>query len=101
MVADAAVAQESCAGRASVSHHSWCPDPAVRDTVAGAIDTALASLRFIALPDGTQGRLIYAGGADFDQSQDAALYRRDLLYGVEYATTSPPCSRSCCSAPAR
>ncbi len=44
-------------------------------------------MAFVSLSDGTQGRLIYAGTVVFDQSQDALLYRRDLLYSVEYATT--------------
>jgi hypothetical protein len=65
----------------------WCPTPATRDTVAIAIDQAIAVLRFIDLPDGTQGRLLYEGTTEFDQSQDALLYRRDLLYTVEYPTT--------------
>jgi hypothetical protein len=65
----------------------WCPDPATRDTAASVIDSAMAALPFIALPDATQGRLVFAGSAVFDQSQDAALYRRDLVYSVEYATT--------------
>ena len=66
----------------------WCNDPIVRDVVAEAIDVALASHRFIALPDGTQGRLSFAAGNTFDQSQDAALYRRDLIYEVEYPVTT-------------
>jgi hypothetical protein len=44
-------------------------------------------MRFIALADGTAARLIFSGTATFDQSQDAILYRRDLIYTVEYATT--------------
>ncbi|MBV8613721.1 MAG: hypothetical protein JOY66_08095 [Acetobacteraceae bacterium] len=65
----------------------WCPTPANRDTTAVAIDQALAGMPFIDLSDGTQGRLTYAGTTVFDQSQDALLYRRDLIYSVEYATT--------------
>ena len=64
----------------------WCPTPATRDATAGAIDVAMAQQRFIALADGTEGRVVYAGTTVFDQSQDALLYRRDLLYSVEYAT---------------
>lgn len=66
---------------------AWCPDPASRDATASCIDADFAARRFIDLPDGTQGRLLYAATAVFDQSQDAALYRRDLIYSVEYATT--------------
>ncbi len=65
----------------------WCPTPATRDAAAITIDQALAGTPFIGLSDGTQGRLAYAGTVVFDQSQDALLYRRDLLYSVEYATT--------------
>ncbi len=66
---------------------AWCPDPVSRDAAAAAIDASFAGRRFLDLPDGTQGRLLYVGTAVFDQSEDAALYRRDLLYSVEYATT--------------
>lgn len=64
----------------------WCPTPAVRDTASAAIDMAMAGLRFIDLPDSTTARLIFQSTSVFDQSQDAALYRRDLIYAVEYAT---------------
>jgi hypothetical protein len=65
----------------------WCSTPLLRDATAGAVDTSLATMRFITLPDGTAARLIFAGSTVFDQSQDAILYRRDLIYSVEYATT--------------
>ncbi len=65
----------------------WCPDPASRDVVASAIDTAFASYDFLGLPDGMAGRLRYLGTTSTDRAQDAALYRRDLIYTVDYATT--------------
>jgi len=65
----------------------WCPDPSSRDCVASTIDNALSSVSFIALSDGSSGRLRYVGTTEFDQSQDAALYRRDLVYSVDYLTT--------------
>jgi hypothetical protein len=64
----------------------WCPSPPLRDTAAAAVDLSLATLRFITMPDGTAARLIFSGSTVFDQSQDAILYRRDLIYTVEYAT---------------
>ncbi len=64
----------------------WCPTPASRDAAAVTIDQALAGMPFIDLADGTRGWLTYAGTVVFDQSQDALLYRRDLLYSVEYGT---------------
>ena len=65
----------------------FCPDPATRDAVAAAIDAAFAARRFLALPDGSAARLLFAGGASLDDAQQAGLYRRDLLYAAEYATT--------------
>ncbi len=65
----------------------WCPSPLLRDAAAAAVDTLLATMRFITLPDGTAARLIFSGSTVFDQSQDAILYRRDLTYVIEYATT--------------
>ena len=64
----------------------WCPTPTTRDVSASAIDQVLSTSCFIALADGTSGRLIYAGTTVFDQSQNARLYRRDLNYSVEYPT---------------
>jgi hypothetical protein len=65
----------------------WCPDPSSRDCIASTIDNALSAVSFIALSDGSSGRLHYVGTTEFDQSQDAALYRRDLVYSVDYLTT--------------
>jgi hypothetical protein len=86
VVADAPVQQEVRRQEQDFRATCWCPTPASRDSAAAAIDGALSSIRFLALPDGTQGRLIYAGTTVFDQSQNASLYRRDLMYSVEYAT---------------
>jgi len=65
----------------------WCPTPTTRDASTSAIDLLLAGFQFIDLADGTQGRIQYRGSLVFDQSQDALLYRRDLIYDVEYPTT--------------
>ena len=64
----------------------WCPTPALRDSASSIVDAALAALTFIDLPDTSQGRIVYKNTAIFDQSQSAILYRRDLLYSVEYPT---------------
>jgi hypothetical protein len=69
----------------------WCPSPAVRDQVAIAIDQVIAPLKFLSFPEGTYGRLLYHGTTVTDRDEDAFLYRRDLIYLVEYPTitTSP------------
>ncbi len=65
----------------------WCPTPASRDSIVSLLDAALSQQAFIALPDTAQGRLRLSGTITFDQSQNANLFRRDLLFTVEYATT--------------
>ena len=65
----------------------WSDTPTHRDAAIKPIDTALAALRFINLADGTVGRLIYKSSPVTDNNQKAKLYRRDLMYSVEYATT--------------
>ncbi len=86
VVADATGQQEIRRQRQHFRITSWCPSPVLRDTTAIAIDQALAQLRFIPLADGSDGRITYFGTSVFDQSEDALLYRRDLLYSIEYAT---------------
>jgi hypothetical protein len=87
VVADQQVQQEIRRQRQNFRISCWCPDPTTRDTAGAAVDVALAAQNFIALPDGTSGRLRFVSSTVFDQSEDASLYRRDLLYGVDYATT--------------
>ena len=86
MVTDAPAKQEVRRQEQGFRVICWCPDPEVRDATASAVDAVLSTQRFIALKDGTSGRLTYAGTTEFDQSQNARLYRRDLAYNVEYAT---------------
>lgn len=65
----------------------WCPTPALRDETAMLIDHALSAQNFLTLPDTSQARLRETSTRVFDQSQNANLYRRDLLVAVEYPTT--------------
>jgi hypothetical protein len=65
----------------------WAPHPKDRDTVAKYIDPKLRAQSFLALADGSQGRLVYRASpfTDFDQKQ--GIFRRDLIFSVEYGTT--------------
>jgi hypothetical protein len=87
VVADQTVQQQTRRQRQNFRISCWCPNPATRDVAAAAVDAALAVQNFITLPDGSFGRLRFVSSTVFDQSEDASLYRRDLLYGVDYATT--------------
>ncbi len=68
---------------------AWCPNPSLRDTVVKAIDVYLKSVigRRILLPDNTYGVMIYRGTLETDELSTRNLFRRDLRYEVEYATT--------------
>lgn len=69
----------------------WCPSPTTRDQVAIAIDQMVAPLAFLSFSEGTAGRITYHGTTVSDRGEDAFLYRRDLIYLIEYPTilTSP------------
>ncbi|WP_234775178.1 hypothetical protein [Paraburkholderia tropica] len=65
----------------------WAPDPATRKTVGSAIKTALAQVAFITMPDGFGARIRYLRNTLSDETQKVRVYRRDLFYDIEYATT--------------
>ncbi|WP_419757358.1 hypothetical protein [Acidisoma sp.] len=79
--------QETRRQRQSFRVSCWCPAPLMRDQIASTIDAAVAAMPFLTLADGTSARITLAGGATIDQSENATLYRRDLIYAADYATT--------------
>jgi len=66
----------------------WCPTPPIRDAVSTAIDAAIDKIDFLPLSDTTLARIVYRNTASYDQAQNALLYRRDLVYTLEYATVT-------------
>ena len=75
---------------------AWCPTPALRDTIIQAIDVSLKAIagRRILLPDNTYAVLIYRGTLETDELSTRNIYRRDLRYEVEYATTQTSTSNT-------
>jgi hypothetical protein len=65
----------------------WTNSHTLRDLIAGAVDASLADTRFLDMPDGFGARIIYKNSMVIDAQQKSGLYRRDLNYLVEYATT--------------
>jgi hypothetical protein len=65
----------------------WAPTPVLRDAAAGPVDVALGVSSDLAFTDGSHGILLYSHTIQSDQNQKAGLYRRDLIYTVDYATT--------------
>jgi hypothetical protein len=85
-VCDAAASCESRRQEKDLRIICWCPTPPVRDAIGSAIDAAIDQMEFLALSDNSQARIVYRNTASYDQSQNALLYRRDLVYTVEYPT---------------
>lgn len=67
---------------------AWCPNPGARDLLCGLISSGLVAVPFLPLEDGTCGRLRYHSSSSVDDNQDAHQYRRDLIYCVEYGTST-------------
>jgi hypothetical protein len=65
----------------------WCPTPVVRDNAAKLVEPTLAKTTFLTMPDSFQARFRYHNTIQFDGGEKVALYRRDLIYSAEYATT--------------
>lgn len=64
----------------------FADSPLHRTEIAKAIDPVLKKMTFIALPDLTAGRIRYFGNREFDTAQKQAIYQRNLIFTVEYAT---------------
>lgn len=94
ITADQLAQRETRRQRQHFSATCWCADPAARDAVGSAIDAALSGIDFIGLADGSSGRLLAVTSVLSDRWEDATLYRRELTYSVDYATTiteTQPC----------
>ena len=87
VVADQGAMRESKRQSQGFRISLWCPDPASRDAAGGVVDRALSAIGFLPLPEGTGGNLRFLSSVLYDQSLNARLYRRDLIYSVDYATT--------------
>lgn len=65
----------------------WADTPDHRTAVAVPTNGALSGTLRFTLPDGSSARLIYKSTFESDKFEKDDLYRRDLLYTVEFATT--------------
>lgn len=72
----------------------WCPTPTSRDELCTLVGSRLACRAFLTLPDGTSARVRYRGTSTIDELQNAQQYRRDLIFNVEYGTTTVEASAS-------
>jgi hypothetical protein len=65
----------------------WAPTPTKRNQVAEAIDVALCEFTDIIFADQSHGIMRYCRTFQSDQTEKSGLYRRDLVYSIDYATT--------------
>ena len=64
----------------------WAPNPALRNTLASAVAAALKKVNRLTFPDNSQGVMGFSHEVQHDDRQTASIYRRDLIFNVEYAT---------------
>ena len=88
VVADGSTQTEWTRQSQGIRVSAWCPNPSLRDAICSAIGSAFAATPFLNLRDGSSARVRYRSSESFDDHQDAMQYRRDLVYDVEYGTTS-------------
>lgn len=64
---------------------AWNPTPDLRDSVSATLELAFKLQPRIVMPDNTWARLLYRGTIETDTLQKQRIYRRNLLYEVEFA----------------
>jgi hypothetical protein len=64
----------------------WAPTPQIRTQLAAAIDNVIKQTTKTSMPDTSQAIIRYHGTCVNDDQQAVTIYRRDLIYSVEYAT---------------
>ena len=64
---------------------TWAPSPTLRDPLASKINSALSGTTHLLLSDQQGATLRYRRSNQDDGSQKAGLFRRDLVYAVEYS----------------
>jgi hypothetical protein len=65
----------------------WARNPDARASVADPIDSALSDSNNITFTDGSAGIITSGGSLMTDQLQKSDIYRLDLFYIIDYATT--------------
>lgn len=65
----------------------WAARFDLRDPLADALDAGMSAVTRLAMPDGTIANVSYAGSRQNDDMQKAGIYRRDLMFAVNYATS--------------
>lgn len=65
----------------------WANDPDSRKAIGSAIRDAFAQIHDLTMADGFGAHIVYQRSVYLDSMQKEKLYRHDLYYCIEYATT--------------
>lgn len=64
----------------------WAPTDELRRAAGRIVDDAISPLDQLALIDGSYGRVSFAYSNDVDEGQEALIYRRDIVFSIDYPT---------------
>lgn len=64
----------------------WAPNRVVRNQLSAAIDNVIKQNNKVSMPDTSQAIVCFSRTLVSDEQQMQTIYRRDLVYDVEYAT---------------
>lgn len=65
----------------------WAPSPELRHTVGALVNETLINAYRVPMADKSHLRCAYARTEEWDNRESAQLYRRDLVFNVDYAVT--------------
>lgn len=65
----------------------FAPNYNMREFLSDAVDNVLGDIVRIDFPEGDEALITYKGLQEFDAFEQDIIYRRDLIYTIEYPTT--------------
>lgn len=65
----------------------WAPTPDARSSISSQLDAQLTENSSLTFADGSGGTMTYCRTMQSDSNEKSGLYRRDLIYAVDYSTT--------------
>lgn len=66
----------------------YAPGPDQRDRIGAALESGMAELDFLPMPDNTTARIRFAARGASDREAAAGVFIRQISYAVDYATTT-------------
>ena len=64
----------------------WAPNHIIRTALGAAIDNVIKRSLIVTMPDTSEAKIVYSHTNVSDSLEATTIYRRDLIFDVEYAT---------------